>query len=288
MATLDTLLFDALAESEVITTAALGGNWVFYTSSTPAPTATSGSALHGARGMSIVTATGPARVNWHIAAPSTATTVASMYFKIDTMPTTGNVYLGEFREGSITRSDWRLQTNGTVAIRDVNVKVAESTTALVAGTWYRSEWMVGPTTQELRIYEGESTTALIAISGAVTNNSHDDIGCGVTAAPNSISISVDTIRIGDDWLGPYGAPAVPLDTPANWTFVADDTMVKITANATPVTGAASYEIEVEVQAADLTWSAVNTFPTTTLPLVLGSTEGLQEGKTYRGRIRALP
>lgn len=289
MAVLDSLTFDTLTQGQAVTTAALPGEeWVYFGTAT----ATSAAAMHGARGVQIVAAATSSRVNHALASATSAARCLSFYFRLDATPT-ANVYLGELRDdttGQVVRADWRVAADRTVTLRNGGTATGGSSTeALAVGTWYRSEWLVSSTGQELRIFEGESTTPFLTRTGALTSNAHTTMGAGLTASPNGLSISLDTIRIGDTWVGPFGTPDVPLDTPTGFTFVADPgpNVIEIDVSATPVAGAANYQIEVEVLQAG-SWAPLGTFSTSTLPFTLDDDDGLEEGRTYRGRMRALP
>lgn len=205
MTVLITQNFDSLNESQSITTAALGGvPWEVY-SPDAAPVAQAAAAAHGARGAYIAPATGTARFNWY-EAQTTATRVSSWYFRL-LVDGAANTYLGALTDGSDSRASWRINADRTVTIRDGAVATGgASPQALAMNTWYRAEWRTSTTGQELRIFQGESTTPYITRLGALTNNQHTMISCGIVASPDGHSLQVDTIRIADDWTGPFATP----------------------------------------------------------------------------------
>lgn len=292
MAVLAAQNFDAIPQGDPVTTTAIGGApWSSWFTNTT-PTAQSGSAAHGARGVRVLAANGPCRIAWDEAAETTATRVHSYYFRLDNT-VSANVMLGEIAAADATTlGGWRINPDLTVTIRDGTVATGggPSVVALQQGLFYRSEWMTSTTGQELRIYEGESTVPIITLNGALTNNNHLTLTAGITAQPNGQSLSFDTVRIGDTWVGPAGTPAEPLPTPANFSFNASTTpgVVSIVVLWDAVSGASGYQIEVQ-QLVGGTWQEFNTFPGTGTSRTLTQADnGLVQGRTYRGRIRAMP
>lgn len=288
MAVLATQTFDTIPNGDPVTTAALGGTpWSSWFTNTT-PTAQSGAAMHGARGVRVINADGPCRVAWD-EEQTTATRVASHYFRLDNT-VSSNVMMGHLNDGEITRGGWRINPDLTVTIRDGQVAVGggPSVYALSQGVIYRAEWKTATTGQELRIYEGESTVPVVTLIGALTSNQHTTIAVGITAQPNGQSLSFDTVRIGDDWVGPAGTPAEPLPTPTNFSFeAAPAPTTAINVNWSAVAGAGSYEVEVQ-QLTGGVWEEFRTFSSTTTDMTITDTHGLVKGRTYRGRVRAFP
>lgn len=290
MAILATQLFDTLTENQDLLTAnpsqPLGGvPWVVV--ATGPITAKAAAAAHGGRGLQMHTMTSPGEVSW---APdgdneTTATHVGSMYFRIDAQ-LTANVYVMGLL-GDASRADWRISSDHKVTIRNgYTATGGESAESLELDTWYRAEWKVQTSGQELRIFEGESTEPYIAITGALGNNAHSRIQIGVLSSPSGSSFSFDTFRVGDDWVGPYGTPTAPIDTPTGFTFVASNSAVEINAVWTAVSEALSYEVQVEEL--DDEWEPLGVFTAQTASLKLTASDGLSEGTAYRARVRALP
>ena len=205
MAILATQDFDALSDLQVINTAALGNAaWDVFTTST-IPEARAAAALHGARGALIPAADGPVIFNWNAAASSSDTRVTSCYFRLLVAPS-ALTYIMLLRDGSTVRADWRINADRTVTLRNANVATGGASPEVLAmDTWYRAEWMTSTSGQELRIYAGESATPYITRSGALTNKTHTRTSCGIVATPNGHSLHLDTLRVGDDWVGPYEA-----------------------------------------------------------------------------------
>ena len=205
MAILATQSFDSLSESQTINTAALGGApWSVFAGVTY-PVAQASAASHGARGAYIAPVTGAVRLEWG-EAQTTATRVLSWYFRL-LVDGAANTYLGSLIDGLTGRADWRINADRTVTLRNAGTATGGASPQVLAmNTWYRAEYMTSTSGQELRIYVGESTTPYITRTGALTNNLHTQFACGITATPNGHSLEIDTIRVADDWTGPFAAP----------------------------------------------------------------------------------
>lgn len=120
------------------------------------------------------------------------------------------------------------------------------------------------------------------------------------AAPRSVGISwrpVDapgarsgtgSLSGSQAWVGAIVAlnTLPPLDTPAGFTLTAHPTAAEVTATWDAVGGAASYEVEVQTD--DAGWVPLDTFSTSSSPLVLDAGDGIEPATTYRARVRALP
>lgn len=200
--------FNALSDSHSINTAALANpDWDVYTTTT-IPEAKTAAARHGARGALIPPADGPVIFNWN-EANSTATRVMSYYFRL-LVDGGASTYMMGLRHGETSQANWRINADRTVTLRNATIATGgPSPEALAMNTWYRAEWMTSTTGQELRIYEGESETPYITRTGVVTSNAHTRLSCGITASPSGHSLHIDTLRVGSDWLGPFGTPADP-------------------------------------------------------------------------------
>lgn len=262
--------------------------WNLSTAGTAPVIALAESAIHGALGAR-VSSTDSYRGIYYKEAQTSDTRVIDFYMR--PMFVLSNTFVAKVIDGSTSRAEIRLNSNGTVSIRDgwTSVDTSTETLALNGSAVYRFAWMISTSGQELRVYAGESTTPLFTLAGSLADASHTDIGAGLTSTPEGFTADYDTIRVADDWLPPFGAAEEPLATPANFTFAASSTpgVAEITADADPVNGAASYELEVEQRIEGL-WQPLDTFTTSTLPLVLDGDDGIVVSRTYRGRIRALP
>ena len=219
MAILATQSFDGLSESETINTAALGAPWSVFAANTN-PVAQASAANHGARGAYIAPASGAVRVQWE-EAQSSATRVLSWYFRL-LVDGGANTYFSSLSDGVTGRGDWRINADRTVTLRNAGVATGGASPEVLAmNTWYRAEWMTSTSGQELRIYEGESETPYITRTGALTSNLHTLISCGIVATPNGHSIEVDTMRIADDWTGPFVPPDPDPDPEPNPSLISE-------------------------------------------------------------------
>lgn len=263
-------------------TAAASSPWALGTGSTDITVATA-AAVHGTVGGRISAASSYRTIAWQ-EAQTTATRVIDGYFILRAQ--TANAYLLGMLDGATFRGDVRVNTNGTVSIRNGSTAVGTSAEALALNTLYRFAWKLSTSGQELRVYAGESTTPLFTLTGALTSAQHTDLRAGLTAGSSGFSVDFDTIRIADDWLTPVN-PAVPLDTPTGFTFVAHSSMVQIAASWSAVAGAVTYELQVQELVSGV-WEDLNTFSGSATSRTLGTAQGLAEGGTYRGRVRALP
>lgn len=137
----------------------------------------------------------------------------SMYFQFPTAMPTSLFYLNSIGITSgVDNADWRVNTTGTVTIRNNSIATATSVPTLTTGTVYRVEWLLNSTTstQELKIFVGESTTALIDISGTYTAGPLEFARFGVIGASSATELYMDTLRVADAFPGPFvTTPALP-------------------------------------------------------------------------------
>lgn len=212
MTILGTLDFDGYAEGAPVNDLTLP--WFSFGST--APVAAAAAAVHGDRGAQIGGVTTAVRFEWR-EAQSTDTRVISAYFRIVTAGGSAT-YFGSLLDTTTNRGDWRINTDLTVTMRDsFTATGGTSPEALQVGVTYRYEWRTSTTGQELRIYEGESTTPYITRTGTLTNNQHTYITTGLVASPAGWAIDIDTVRVADDWVGPF-APTPPEPT-SRWFLI---------------------------------------------------------------------
>lgn len=211
MTQLDILTFED--QTDGVTIGTLPSPWLVNPGSA-AITAAAAAAIHGTLGARIVASTTFSSIQYPQTA-GTPTRVFAGYFIIRTMPT-ANAYICNLNNGaSAIGTDWRVGTDGKVTARNNSVAIGTSTAALSVDTIYHFEWQVTSTTQELRIYQGESSTPLITVSGANTGGTYDRALIGLNNGNTGAAIDLDTLQVADDWLAPFAPGAVP----AGWNEV---------------------------------------------------------------------
>lgn len=184
--------------------------WYLSTGGTETITALAAAAVHGPLGGRIAS-TSSYKAVYYRESQTTDARVIDFYIRPIAVPS--NTFVARLIDGSTNRADVRINSAGTVAIRNAFVAVATSTATLALdGTvTYRFAWKVSTSGQELRVYVGESTTPLFTLSGALTDATHTDIGAGLTSTSEGFTADFDTIRIADDWLPPFDtATATPV------------------------------------------------------------------------------
>ncbi|MGH3447558.1 MAG: hypothetical protein ACRDP4_08030 [Nocardioidaceae bacterium] len=136
---------------------------------------------------------------------ATAQRCYSWYMRIGGIPT-GHTTIAQNRDSSggpaaQVRVD---KTTGKVSIRDGYLAVDTTSAALGVGTLYRFEWLLTTNgQQELRIFEGDDTSATFDISGSVTTFDHSTFNLGLMVSGEGLSGDLDCVRVTDDWAGPY-------------------------------------------------------------------------------------
>ena len=141
-----------------------------------------------------------------------ATLVVDMYVTLRSIG--ANTVIAETRtaaSGGTILAQLRIMSNRTVMLRNVTASVGQSTQALDLDTPYRLAWRLSSTGQEVRVYAGESTTALFTVAGALTSNAAGALRIGATAS-STCALDADTIRLADDWLDPYATAPPALHT----------------------------------------------------------------------------
>lgn len=262
--------------------AAASSPWEIGTGTTPI-VVENDAAVHGTVGGRISAATSYRAIAW-VESVTTAARIIDAY--ITPRAVSANAPVLACHDDATQRGDVRINAARTVSIRNGTSAVATSSEVLALDTTYRFAWRISTTGQELRVYEGESTTPLFTLTGVLSNAQHTSLRCGLSAASAGYSGDFDTIRIADDWLPPVN-PSVPLATPGSFTFVADETEIEIVATWADVTGEDHYELEVQKQVASV-WTAHDVYDVVGTTITLDDTDGIEAGTAYRGRVRAMP
>ena len=201
-----TLNFDAIAEAAAVTVSAP------WDVSGVAPTGAAAAAVHGARGARWSSTDAYGRILYDFGSNQAGPLVLSWYMQIRTF-SSANLYIAyvtDLLTGGTTQGDVRINaTTNTISIRNGVTAVATSTATVSLDTIYRFEWRIDATanTQELRVYTGESTTPFITLTGAWSSDTTRLLAVGPYIVAAGGSVDYDTVRIADDWVGPFGTSA---------------------------------------------------------------------------------
>lgn len=85
-------------------------------------------------------------------------------------------YIATSKNSAVKIADLRVNTDGTLTLRDNNTAVYTSTHSLVAGSWARIEWLVAPgTSQQLRMFVGGN------VDGLTADDDSGSVACSVAA-----------------------------------------------------------------------------------------------------------
>lgn len=202
-------------------------------------------------------------------------------------PNTDGVAGAELR---ISSGHFQLR-NGTTAVDTSGV------TAPTDGSWCRLRWHVQQTTgQYCDIFLGSNihgTTPDETMTGAYTQGNVGRLVLGSPANPSNVDVSskYSLININNSAFGaPYAGAA--LDTPTGFVFNRVANTRQIDASCTPVSGAVSYDLQVQYlsgsnPALDADWSALGTYNSATPAWTLTyAGQGIAWGESYRGRVTA--
>lgn len=262
--------------------AAASSPWEIGTGTTPI-VVENDAAVHGSVGGRISAAASYRAIAW-VEAQTSAARVIDVYIVLKAI--SANASIIACHDGATQRGDVRITSSRTVQLRNGTSAVATSSEVLSLDTVYRFSWWFSSTGQELRVYEGESSTPLFTLTGAVTNALHTSLRAGLAAASSGFSLDFDTIRIADDWLAPVN-PSLPLATPGSFTFVPDATAPEIVATWADVTGEDHYELQVQKHVASV-WTEHDVYEVVGTTRTLDDSDGIEAGTAYRGRVRAMP
>lgn len=173
-------------------------------------------------------------VNLATVSISARTTVyVRFYYFINSTPT-GTIEVVNTYTGSANNNLIQLGSDRKLQLWD-NSAGTTATNALNVSTWYRVEWDITGSTQTLRYYVGNSTTAVETISRAATNTSFNAVRFGnSTTNANGLTVATDCIAIdGSANPGPLSLPSGPTidsSSPATVTATGSTTT---TASFTP-------------------------------------------------------
>ena len=224
MTVVDSLDFDAGTEGAAVS---VSGSWSKIGSSST--TYAAAAAAHGAMGCRFSNTGTSGRFQYDYGSPQTGVLVLSLYVTPRTNAS-AHQYVAlaiSAPSGGSNRGDVRINnTSRTVSIRNVSSAVATSSTALAVGTTYRLEWHLdhGASTQTLRIYVGDATTATEEISGAYSAADTRVLAFGPYAAASGGATDYDSVQVADDWTGPYDAGTPYPDPDPGFAFLVGDSL----------------------------------------------------------------
>ncbi len=183
----------------------LGSGWSFGGTNTDflveaGPLVTYGDASTEGRNLKLVSGASSYRRMEYTQAASAGPRMIGFYFELNEVPSQTLYLTRQLIANTTNRGDWRINTNRTVSIRDGNTAVATSAQTLAVGTPYWSEWLVNGATQTLRIYEVDSKTPLISLTGAITNGLADTLLVGHMVNLVGHTTYFDRVILHNDWI----------------------------------------------------------------------------------------
>lgn len=206
MTILQSLTFDTYTEGASIS--APPSPWSLVSAGAP-PIATSAAAVHGTMGCRWSTGASDCRIQYDTGAPLNAVRIFEFYFKIPTWPTADQFLAGILSvSGSFQAHMYLYAGDHSVRVRDDQAAtfVGASNGSLALNTVYRVEWQIDPIgkTQTTRFYQGDNATPDRTSSGATYTST---TGQAFAFGPVQGGVAdYDTVRIADNWIGPYVPP----------------------------------------------------------------------------------
>lgn len=242
--------------------------------------------------ISIPDAAGAHNVRWWPLAGSALTNLACRCY-ITITGTPGEATIFRAAAGGAEKWAVRLRTSGRIGLySDAAWRIPGVNDSIpVDGSLLRVEAVATGTTVDLYVYAGHSDTVLASGTTTAALSGVDEVWFGkASGAQTSSGLTLDDLAVSDTaaLIGPSVVESVPLDTPANFSLVAAaGPAVGLTATWDAVTGAATYELEIE-RLDGGSYTPWLTDENASSPYTLDDTDGLVAGTTYRARVRALP
>lgn len=218
--------FNAFGNGTTLTTGNTGFDNLF-SSGTGTFTSSTSSPIHGTFGRFNTTTSSTDYASEQHA--STTSRFYRFYMRLSSLPAaTATIFSLLDPAGSTTVSALRMQTNGTILLRNGNITVNTSTTALSANEWMRVElfYNAANSTQTLKLYKGgnvDSTTPTETLTGAATNGAASYFQLGMITAQASQTYDLDEVETSTaTWLGPSATATIPavsssIASPAAWS-----------------------------------------------------------------------
>ena len=160
---------------------------------------------------------------------STSSRFYRFYIRLSSLPAaTATLFSLLDAPGTSTVSALRMQTDGTILLRNGVVTVDTSTTALNTNEWMRIElfYNAAASTQTMRIYAGadvDSTTPTETLTGAATNGATSYMQYGMITSQASQTYDLDEVESSTvTWLGPPSTDTISaisgsIASPAAWS-----------------------------------------------------------------------
>jgi hypothetical protein len=163
------------------------------------PLVTYGDATTEGRNIKVVAGATSFRRLGYDQTPSAGPRLSAFYFKLNETPST-SLYLNRHNVSGSSRCDWRINTNRTVSLRSESNVGNTSSQQLAVGTVYWAEYLVNGTTHTIRIYEVDSDTPLLTVTGSCPNTLTDTVFIGHMANFNGHTTFFDRLTIYTDWI----------------------------------------------------------------------------------------
>ena len=160
---------------------------------------------------------------------STTSRFYRFYMRLSSLPAaTGTIFSLLDAAGTTTVGALRMQTDGTILLRDGSITVNTSTTALVPNQWMRVElfYNAAASTQTLKLYTGaniDNTTPTETLTGAATNGATTYMQYGMITSQASQTYDLDEVESSTaTWLGPPATATIPavsssIASPVAWS-----------------------------------------------------------------------
>lgn len=181
---------------------------------------------------------------------------------------------------------------GTMKIQQGSSAVivgSNTSSSLPLGEWSRIDLSLDNGAVTFALYPGNANCDNPVGTADPGNTASGTIGTSnacIQLGPTSsstVDFHIDAFRESDSEVP--GSVGTRLDAPAGFTFTSDPDEVELTASWSAVANADYYEVEIQKRVGE-NWEAHDLITPASSPTVI--TSGLDEGTTYRARVRAMP
>jgi len=218
--------FNAFGNGTTLTTGNTGFDNLF-SSGTGTFTSSTSSTIHGTFGRFSTTTSSTDFAREQYA--DTSSRFYRFYMRLSSLPAaTATVFSLLDNAGTTTVGALRVQTDGTILLRNGAVTVDTSTTALNINEWMRIElfYNAAASVQTAKLYAGanvNSTTPTETLTGAATNGATSYMNIGMVTSQASQTYDIDEVETSTvTWLGPPSTASIPavsssIASPAAWS-----------------------------------------------------------------------